>query len=108
MKWEAPLFTETSVTDFVIVCIGAYNIYCEAAEILSFFWTFILFSGKFIQRNQVYIGSVKSWVFYLVCQTHMEFYIEGVFLCHWLFMEVFIKHSELIEIQIWFIVGFQS
>lgn len=107
MKWEAPLFTETSVTDFVIVCIGAYDIYCEAAEILILFWTCILFQVSLF-RGIKFIGSVKSWVFYLVCQTHMEFYIEGVFLCHWLFMEVFIKHSELTEIQIWFIVGFQS
>lgn len=91
------MFTETSVTDFVIVCIGAYNIYCEAAEILILFWTCILFQVSLF-RGIKFIGSVKSWVFYLLCQTHMEFYIEGdIFI---LFMKVFIKHSELIEIQI--------
>lgn len=108
MKWEAPLFTETSVTDFVIVCIGAYNIYCEAAEILSFFSGIVYFFQVSLFREIKFIATVKSWVFYKVCQTHMEFYIEGDILCQGLFMEVIIKHSELIEIQIWFIVGFQN
>lgn len=71
------MFTETSVTDFVIVCIGAYNIYCEAAEILSFFSGIVYFFQVSLFREIKFIATVKSWVFYKVCQTHMEFYIEG-------------------------------